>query len=161
MVIQQELLVKEYKNNCILVSTIDHAKSLAPRLREADLNELKAHGLDSVENALISGVRDSTECYTVWNKEIDKPIAIFGSGDMEDVGYVWMLGSNDIKRIRYEFIRHCKDWLAKLLERYSIVYNVIDVRNKVHMRWLKFMGFEFGSNIEINGYSFKQFWKVK
>ena len=164
MPIQKELLVQEYRKNCILKSINAHATSLAPRLRKADLNELKAHGLENMENALISGITDSIECYTVWNKAIDKPIAIFGSGDLDCVkggGYVWMLGSSDIKKIKHEFLRHCKDWLDKLLERYNIVYNVIDVRNKVHMRWLEFMGFQFGTEIKINGYDFRKFWKVK
>jgi len=164
MVLQEELLVKDYTDNCILKSTEDHAKSLAPRLRDADLNELKAHGLVDIENALVSGVRDSIECYTVWNKKDDKAIAVFGSGDIENIpysGYVWMLGSDDISKIKLEFLRHCKEWLAKLLRRYRIVYNIIDVRNEVHIKWLKYMGFELGTEITRNGYKFRKFWKVR
>ena len=74
-----------------------------------------------------------------------KPIAIFGVVDSHEtiprVGYVWMLGTNEIKDIRSQFLRKCKEQLIQQEEPYEVLTNFVDKRNKVHIKWLRWMGF--------------------
>lgn len=157
----QEQIIKEYPKNLVLKSTEDHAKVLSKILRQADLRETHALGISNPFKALCKGIHN--ECYTVWNKELDKPIAMFGVGPSvyEEHGCVWMMGSDHLVNIRNEFLRHCREWLDVLLSKYSMVHNIIDTRNKVHIKWLEYLGFTFGHDFLFNGYNFRQFWKVR
>jgi len=44
---------------------------------------------------------------------------------------------------RRTFLKESKAQLAKLHEQYPVLFNVVDARNEVHVRWLRYMGFTF------------------
>jgi len=41
------------------------------------------------------------------------------------------------------FLRQSKIELRKILKEYPVLFNVVDSRNEVHVRWLQWMGFTF------------------
>jgi hypothetical protein len=49
----------------------------------------------------------------------------------------------DDKRDRRTFLRKSKEQLQQLFSNYSVLFNVVDARNTVHIRWIKHMGFTF------------------
>lgn len=116
--------------------------SLQTRLRDADVAELAAQGMDPSQ-ALIQGLwRSKPDCMTV---ELDGlPIAMYGvvPGLCERFGAIWLLGSEELVRGSF-FLRNCKQELARISEDYDLLYNQVHDQNEVHIRWLRWMGFEF------------------
>tara|TARA_R110002020_G_scaffold132746_7_gene296371 strand:+ start:12781 stop:13275 length:495 start_codon:yes stop_codon:yes gene_type:complete len=139
------------------------AHLLAPNLREADKQEVvSATGRKPVES-LVKGYKLGLECYTVDDNR-GEPIAMYGISGLDDGKGVaiWALASRTlVTECREDFKAQSKLWLAKVLKKYKHVYNYVDVRNKVHIKWLKDMGFSFGEDYELgkNGELFRYFYK--
>lgn len=116
---------------------------LAPRLREADRVELDAHHAPA-ELALGMGFTFSRPCLTI--EHDGKPIGMFGVtplAGVDEVGQVWLLGSDEIAVIRVQFLRESKRWLKEISKDYEMLCNVVHEENTLHHRWLKFLGFSF------------------
>lgn len=117
---------------------------IAANLRADDLAEVVAASELTPVQAIGLGYAESRPCFTV---EFEgRPAAIFGvvpSPVMERFGTVWMLGTNDIALFHRPFLRQSTEWLNKVTADYDIVGNVVDERNKKHIRWLRWLGFRF------------------
>lgn len=127
-------------------SITDDAYSLAPRMREADKAELAAgRGVPPLQ-ALLEGVKASSPCFTITNPW-KVPLAIFGTVPTADSKYsiVWMLGSDELHPYKIEFLRRSRKWITRLheLSNSPILGNFVDERNKVHIRWLRWIGCSF------------------
>ena len=62
----------------------------------------------------------------------------------EEVGAIWLLGTDAITNdIPTAFLRHSKRFLPFLTEPYDMVCNIVDKRNEVHIKWIKWLGFSF------------------
>jgi hypothetical protein len=113
--------------------------ALAPRLRKADLMEIEAaSGADPVDALRESAEKSVPSCTIIGN---DGTIAgMFGC--VPD-GTVWLLGSDALIQnpLRRQFLKECRRYVDALP--YPLLHNVIDERNTVHIRWLKWMGFTF------------------
>ena len=144
-------------------SILQDATDMAPNLRDADYEELRAcvgEGMDP-ETVLRAGIEESDDPRTV---ELGgKPIAIFGVVDMKEdipkVGCVWMLGTNKIKDIKGQFLRRCKEQLEHQEEPYEVLTNFVDKRNKVHIKWLRWMGFTIIREVENYGAEKRTFYE--
>lgn len=116
---------------------------LARRLREADRNELCAISDEDPEYTLFQGIRSSVPCRAVVD-HLDKPVALFGvnpDGPDSETGLVWLLGTDELSRYSYVFLRHCLRELEDLHRHYSLLWNFVDARNHLHLRWLMWAGF--------------------
>lgn len=88
----------------------------------------------------------SARCWTVVRQ--GWPCAIFGIVDdgyagSTKVGIVWMVATNQIHHFRRLFIQECPGWHHRLTEGYGLTWNVVDCRNTVHVRWLRWLGYSF------------------
>jgi hypothetical protein len=66
-------------------------------------------------------------------------------------------------RDKYEFLRQSRIELKKLQKLYPVLFNYIDARNTVHLKWLLYMGFTVIQKHEVFGYSglpFYEFVKI-
>lgn len=73
-----------------------------------------------------------------------------------------MLGSDLIKMHSIEFLRKSKEWVEA--QDYEILYNNIDARNTVHIKWLQWLGFTFIQELPNYGVEqrlFYQFVRIK
>ncbi|SCW77046.1 hypothetical protein SAMN02927900_04757 [Rhizobium mongolense subsp. loessense] len=125
---------------------------LAPRLREADLRELQAAGAAGAEQSLRDGITLSKECISIVNDD-DKAVAMFGvcpSPD-SDVGYIWLLGSDEIKSNKTRFLRRSKQWIETFHQEFPVLTNYVDQRNTVHLMWLRWLGFKFLRTVNAPG----------
>lgn len=124
-------------------ATVADALSVAQNLREADRRELLAAvGPKDPRDILVEGVLSSDFAVTVAGRE---PAAIFGVRRVADSAIVWGLAATEAER-------RTRDWveLAPFL-RSAIVdaaggvplWNVVDERNTLHHRWLRWIGAEF------------------
>lgn len=119
---------------------------LAPRLRKADLDEISASSGERPQLALLRGLHESEQCYSVLMHPEALPIAMFGIVRMSDnpsVGQVWLLGSDDIGFNSIGFLRRSKEWVELFQLQFPVLYNNIDARNTVHIKWLQWLGFQF------------------
>ena len=115
---------------------------LGPNLRQADKDEIFAStGVDDPAKNLEAGLWNSDTCWTVTLE--DEPIAIFGvTGDEDKTANVWMLGSDKIEDVRWQFLRESKTWLKKISKDYDMLWAFADARNTKHTDWYKWLGFE-------------------
>jgi hypothetical protein len=130
-------------NNHFRLSTLEDIKYLAPRLRQADKEEILASvGLTPYE-ALMIGYLENVIVFTIVNKN-NEPVAIFGINDVgNNVGAIWLLATDKLKDIQYTFLRENKKVIDFLNTKYKILWNFVDCRNSLHIRWLKWCGFKF------------------
>jgi len=122
-------------------SSSDDLSYLSDHLRLADRKELEAHGVPPLP-ALTMGFQSSLPCYTI--EHGGTPIAMFGVAPRdEDIGFIWLLGTDEISTISRQFLRESRDWLEKISSPYKMVCNMVHEENTVHIKWLKFLGFTF------------------
>ena len=145
-------------------ATLADCEFLAPRLRAADLMEIEA--LDGSEPlpALVESFNASSLARVMEHQ--GEPFAIYGvapSPECSDCtrGVSWMLGSDGLKDHSMWFLRTCRDMLAEMHTHAEVLFNVVDVRNTVHINWLRWAGFSFGQKYPRNGTEFWSHWRIK
>lgn len=119
-------------------------EAIAKNMRPEDVAEVWASNRHSPLEALTVGYLQSNPPMTII-KNPDIPVGMFGSvpmsfGQPSSAG-IWMLGTNEIWDVRFQFLRESRHWLEEVSKEYDLVYNVIDKRNELHIRWLKWLGF--------------------
>lgn len=117
------------------------ATYVAAHLRDADRAEIAAHSGRLPVDAIMGSARHSDLALTVCDAT-STPAAVFG---VAPGGCIWLLGTDALVQppLAKQFLRECRRHVALLQERYPLLHNVIDARNVVHIRWLRWMGFVF------------------
>ncbi len=125
------------------LTTFEDIKYLAPRLRYEDKREILAStGLLPYE-ALLKGYLENVIVFTIVNRK-NIPVGIFGVNDCgSGVGAIWLLASEDLTTAQISFLRQCRDVVKVLNTKYKILWNFVDCRNSLHIKWLKWCGFKF------------------
>ena len=132
-------------------SEMGDGNDLAPSLRLADRREIIAHSGHSPKTGLEDAVRLSEACWTVMLE--DEPIALFGyTSDTMDGANVWMLGSDKIQDIKWQFLRESKTWLKNIAKDFNRLWAVADVRNTLHTKWYEWLGFVVTTTIHQGPY---------
>ena len=136
------------------------AVELSTRLRTADRMELEALGRTPLE-ALSIGVNESPLCFTAFDEEGVANI-IWGSAPSPDpeVGYVWLLASNGLKKNWVQLLRETPNAIKMVSGDYGVLANAVHAENKVHIRWLRWAGFTMLREVQINGNKFYEFAKL-
>lgn len=113
---------------------------VAQDMREADRKEVEASGGFSPREALLASYRASQPCYAATLD--DRATALFGVSPVDDdIGVIWMLGTNDITDHPVTFMRWSRTVVPMLIRPYRMVCNLVDKRNTVHVKWILKMGF--------------------
>lgn len=83
-------------------------------------------------------------------------IASFGVCPTKDtkVGCAWLLGTDLMPTIKKTFIKHSKEYLDELMGDYDCLTNYVSMNNKLSVRWLTWLGAEFG---ETHGVDYRRF----
>lgn len=117
---------------------------VAAHMRQLDAEEIRLAGNHEPLECLADGVNHSTYCRVI---EIDgRPAAILGlvpTNVLGRSGIVWLLGTDDIEHHAKIFCALCRKELDAMMERADRVENFVWRENKVSIRWLKWLGFEF------------------
>lgn len=118
------------------------AEELAPRLRQADLDEIAAAGHPDPLKALLDSSSISTHSWTVEiNDEVAVMMGVCPISILNGMGCPWLLGSDAVARHAGAFIKQTLVYIPIMLEAYPHLFNVVDVRNTKAIRWLKRAGF--------------------
>lgn len=138
----------------IVPATYEHAIQLAPFMRDEDSQEVMASGGFTPLEALTISVYVSDVDMKWTALEDGEPIVMWGcAGDSSmDVGVVWLLGSDRIKKIKKRFWQESEAYVEIMQERYSLLYNFVDERNKTSMAWLTKLGFHGAKRVAEYGH---------
>ena len=113
---------------------------LSENLRKEDIQEIQAvTGLPPLLS-LLTGLKMSSVPLVICNADC-KPVAMLGVVPNGLIGFIWMVGTDDLKKISLSFLRNSKDVCDVLKGKHQILHNYVDKRNKLHINWLKWMGF--------------------
>jgi len=129
-------------------------------MRAADVDEVMAASGRTPHEALEISLRKSA---IAWTALIDgRPEIMFGAGDLNVLTLTaapWLLGTDAVAQNYRAFLRGSLDWRDQLLGRYAVLRNVVDDRNEISKRWLRWMGFELSepAALGVNGEMFRLF----
>lgn len=132
----------------VLPLTAADINGLARDIRRADIEELQeALGIPiryALEQCLVGSLKASKIVAG------GKIVAIFGDAVhdvMGSVGVPWLISTIHVERHAREFLRVCQPAVREMLERHAHLRNYVDVRNHHAVRWLKWLGFQFGEPV--------------
>ena len=135
--------------------TVEAAITVASNLRPEDRREVEeGHGYDPLKYLITKAQEGSCVYFTVPN---GKTAGMAGVDD----GIIWMLTTPAIHEFPITFARESKRFVEGRTE--SLLWNVVDSRNLVHLKLLKFLGFKFLREIFFgpNQLSFIEFARVR
>lgn len=136
-------------------ATIDDAFALAPRLRAADIAEVRAAGHEHMDVVLAESIAASAEA---WAYEVNGTVhAIMGLVEVTG-GVPWLLGSNELFKQGRDLLTLPQPFLERWLAKYGVLANMVHTDNHRSIRWLKHLGFTIGEAFQLNGHSFHPFY---
>ena len=116
--------------------TIEAAYEVASNLLPEDRREVEeGHGLDPMEELTLAVHRYSCVWFEVPN---GKTAGMAGVG--KD-GIIWMVCTPAIHEYPITFAREAKRFVESRTE--PLLWNIVDERNRVHLKLLRFLGFKF------------------
>jgi hypothetical protein len=128
----------------VIPATAEHCHLIAPHLRQIDKDEIWSIAAMNPLDALLYSVQDSKEALTVMMPDSDTPIMMFGLGAASGLicrkRSIWLLGTDEIRRIKKRFIMESGQYLETLAGG-ETVYNYVLEGNTASLRWLKMLGF--------------------
>jgi hypothetical protein len=126
----------------VVEATIEHAQRMAPRLRQADLDEVWASAQLEGDQALMRGLACSTHA---WTGLVDgEPACMFGvvpASMMSGIGVPWMLGTDLVEQHATAFLRRNRRYVKLMTQAYNYLVNYVDDRNVKAIAWLEWLGF--------------------
>jgi len=115
--------------------TLEAAYQVALSLRQEDLREcVEGHGIQPTIDIPLASLRGFCRYFTVPNGETAGIVGIIDDK-------IWMLCTPAIHQYPLTFAREAKRFIDSRTEPY--LWNVVDKRNTVHIKLLKFLGFNF------------------
>lgn len=131
-------------------AALTDARDLAPRLREADVQEIVAANGPRcrVQNVLERSVLASGLCWAA--DEGDRVVMLFGVVGLSlltgvdstrTVGMPWMVGSDELRHHGKTLVARGRYYVGLMHEEYDYLTNHVDSRNSASKRWLRRIGF--------------------
>jgi len=115
-------------------ATPEAAFQVASQLREDDLREcVEGHGIDPTRDIPLAALSGFCVHFNVPDGRIA------GLAGIHEGGRIWMLTTPAIEDFPHHFARESKRFIEGLDEPY--LWNIVDKRNTVHIKLLKFLGF--------------------
>lgn len=129
----------------VLPVSAEDVPAILPLVRQADIDEItEALGIP-MEEALLDAVTDSLNAKKiVVNGQV---VAVFGDAIhniLGSIGIPWLISTVHVERNARAFLKVCKPEVQGMLTRHHHLINYVDARNTAAIRWLKWLGFEFG-----------------
>ena len=137
-------------------ATVEAALRVASNLLPDDYREVKeGHGHDPL-SAMIVGFHNCDAVYFTNPKD-----EICGMAGVHENGQIWMLCTHSILDFPHTFAREAKRYVNARTEK--LLWNIVDERNKIHLKLLRFLGFKFLRRLTYgpNNLSFIEFCRVQ
>jgi hypothetical protein len=127
----------------VRLATEADARALADDLRPEDAAEVRAMTGQDPLNSLLHGVRHSDVPLAIEDDD-GATIGLFGVVTVQQsprVGTVWLLASPRLLKHSRRLARESRRWVESLQVQYDVLFNLVDERNTVHVRWIQWCGF--------------------
>lgn len=125
-------------------ATLDDARRLV--LRRADREEIDALTGGDPQEALAESVARSA---SAWAGLADGAlVCLFGvvpASPAGNAGIPWLLGADSVAAYGRPFLRRNRAYVRAMLRDFPVLANVVDARNAVSIRWLRWLGFTLGT----------------
>jgi len=141
-------------------ATHDHAKVLATNMRQADVEEAwDAYHLSPLVALQMSMAASRDTKVGLADGEI---VCMFGVGRLSELscdGRPWLVGSDALPKHARAFLRRNKAYISSIKTEFYALENYVSVKNKVAIRWLKWLGFTVHSpeKYGVEGLMFRRF----
>lgn len=135
----------------IVPATIEHARALAPLMRNHDALECEAYGHTTL-SALTFSMGQSIEALT--GLVDGKPVCMFGYSTpslVSDVGQPWLLGTVEMEKHATAFLRRNRPYIAELRKSFRKLHGWVYERNRASIKWLRWLGFTVAPEITVIG----------
>ena len=142
-------------SNYIHPVTLEAALGVASNLLPDDRREVEeGHGHDPVVAIPECAKYGDSVYFTVPNGELA------GVAGVQEDGRIWMLCTPAIHKYPLTFAREAKRYVESRQEK--LLWNIVDKRNRVHIKLLRFLGFKFLRELKHgpNNLSFMEFARV-
>ena len=120
-----------------------HAGSLARNMCQRDIDECWAAGHRTPFQALSESLAASNNAKTGLYK--GRVVCMYGIAEisiLSNIGIPWLLGTDEIEEHSKYFLRQNRYYMNDIKKKYSYLFNFVDARNTVAIRWLKWLGFK-------------------
>jgi|SaaInlStandDraft_2_1057019.scaffolds.fasta_scaffold17445_2 hypothetical protein len=120
---------------------------VANHMREADRLEVASLGV-TPHRAIEISWNHSTTAHMV--AVGGSPSILFGvcpESVLTRKGIPWLLATDGIELVSRRFLRECRGHLDAMFTSYDTLSNMVSVDNAVSIRWLEWMGFQFGAPV--------------
>jgi len=148
--------------------TVHDAKKLASNLREADRREIEYKSGLSPAIVLTAPFARRTPRKVFSIVRDAQVLGMFGVSMIGlhpqhgPVGTPWLVGTDELtERYARRFIREAPLWLEEISRGYGLLENYAYAGNRLHIRWLKKLGFELVERIEQFGIAGKPFYRFR
>ena len=148
-------IVSVHGNCKVVIATEGHIEDIYPFMRREDQLEVACMGYKPKE-ALEVALKTDAVTLTAVDKD-DVPFAMFGSGQIEGMAYIWLLGTDGLLDNSYDFIKASRHYTQLFAQTYDCVFNYVHKENKSALKWLKFCGAKFVNTTEFMGEPFYEF----
>lgn len=116
-----------------------HLDYVTLTIRKEDAEELYAAS-GRIAKECIGEAKGLCDIYT-WLCD-DVPLAVFGVVDRGDgIGNPWAIFTCEARKHKYELARSSQFVINILKRDFALLYNYVDDRNSLAIRWLKWLGF--------------------
>lgn len=143
-------------------ATSADAECLAPRLRAADVEEIRAASGTTPAEALHRAFGLSTHAWAL-RDTTGQPLALWGVGPhslLAGRGCPWLLAADAFEAFGPDIARLSRPFLAGMRELYPQLENRVDARHARSVRWLSWLGFTIDPAMPwgVEGRAFHRFW---
>lgn len=141
--------------NCpIIPCTQEHLDRIKGRLRAVDKEEVEDTTGQSCDLVLQQSFEVSIVSYVVIANGL--PVLVAGLAPHfrdEDKGIPWLLGTDEmgLSAVSKTIARYSKKMVNSFHDLFSELENYVGENNYLALRWLRWMGFDVGSPIELEG----------
>jgi hypothetical protein len=144
-------------------ANLNHVIELGQNLRLEDKREVVAKtGEINYKDVISNGWLKSDYSRTVLvNGQVAFVWGVCSSPEDPKIGSPYMLSTPLIEQIPITIGRRCKPRIEEMIDKYSILFNYIDSRNKLHLNFIKHCGFEIINDKVFNDVKFYGFFKSK
>lgn len=143
-------------------ATAEHCQWVAAHARPEDVDELWAAGRTTPSQCLSLGLASGL---LVHAGLVDgEPVCVFGvtpASLLSGVGCPWMVATPGVERVARRFAVLSRPVVDRMNAIFPMLVNFVDNRNVKAMRWLAWLGFEFGDQVQHgpDGRPFSPFWR--
>ncbi len=124
-------------------ATIEDAHELAPKVRQADLDEIEAASDSEPLEALVKSLTSSNSPKTgLIDGEVVCMFGVATNNLLSVRGCPWLLSSDMLINHAKPFLKRSREYVNSLKEDYMYLCNFVDARNKHAIRWLEWLGFD-------------------